>query len=189
MGINDGSVCSAKSQPIACSQIMGSSVNSHLQWDIFDNLSDSREFLKWMNWIVVDYDYGSGYLAQTLLKKLGAQCFYSDGLEWVDDLINNENINFIVINPKFDKSWSNKILQSYMDFLNFIKQEKNIQIFAYTADVMPWTMQTLKALEFADIITKPMDFWKFNNSLKTHLRPDLLGDNLNDKNIKSSNED
>lgn len=182
MGINDVSVCSTESGPIACSQIMGSNMNSNLQWELLNNLSDSREFLKWMNWIVIDYDYGSWYLAQTLLKKLGAQCFYSNGLESMEDLLNNENIDFIIINPKFSKSWSNKILENYIEFLNFIKQDKSIKIFAYTADVMPWTMQTLKALEFADIITKPMNFGKFNNSLKTHLRPDLLVDSLNDKN-------
>lgn len=190
MRINDGSVSSAEAGLIACSQIMGSNVKSNLQWDIFENLSDSKEFLKWMNCIIIDYDKDSWVLAELLLKKLGALSFYSKDITWAEYIINNEAIDFIIVNPIFYSDWSNKILESYLEFLNLIREkEKHIQIFAYTADVMPWTIQTLKKLGFADIITKPMDFWKFNNSLKTHLRPDLLGDNPIDKDIKPSNED
>lgn len=141
---------------------------------IIDNLSSSRESLKWKKWIIIEEDRDSGLLAKAILKKDWVDAIILSSKECIESSINNRYTDFILFSPRFKLDWSETLLEEDIDLLNLIKSfHKDIPIIAYTSRVMKWEIEMLKSLTFADIIEKPTSPNTFRNIIKKTLIPDF----------------
>ena len=141
---------------------------------IIDHLSSSRESLKWKKWIIIEEHWDSGLLAKAILKKDWIDTTILHAKDLVEDVIDNQNIDFVIFSPRFKLDWSHTLLEEDLNFLNFIHSvHKDIPIIAYTSRVMRWEIEMLKSLPFADIIEKPTNPNKFRDIVQKTLIPDL----------------
>lgn len=154
------------------SQLKNLTTNSSSR--IIDNLSNSRESLKWKKWIIIEEDRDSGLLAKTILKKDWIDAIVLSSKECIESSINSRHTDFILFSPRFKSDWSETLLEEDLYFLSSIQSfHKDIPIIAYTSRVMKWEIEMLKSLPFADIIEKPTNPDKFRDIIKKTLIPDL----------------